>query len=75
MRDVEPKLDVYQFAYKQEYSTDDAILRTLHFISQQLENTKAYARIVFVDFSSAFNRVQIHILLAKLKVMSVNTSK
>ena len=68
------KLDVYQFAYKQECSTDDAILCTLHCISKHLENTKAYARIVFVDFSSAFNTVQIDILLEKLKDMSVNTT-
>ncbi len=42
-------------------------------MSKHLENTKAYARILFVDFSSAFNTVQTHLLLEKLHSMGVST--
>lgn len=46
----------------------------LHFISKHLEETKAYVRILFIDFSSAFNNVQPHLLLQKLKDMNVYTT-
>ncbi len=42
-------------------------------LSKHLENTKAYARILFVDFNSAFNTMQTHLLLEKLHSMGVIT--
>lgn len=72
--EVQPMLDACQFAYKHKRSTEDAILCMLHFISKHLKETKAYVRILFIDFSSAFNTVQPHLLLEKLKDMNVNTT-
>lgn len=39
------------------------LLSTEHLVSKHLENPKAYARLLFVDFSSAFNTQQPHVLL------------
>ncbi len=70
--DIKGQLDPYQFAYKDNRGTDDAVVTITHFILQHLENPKAYARLLFVDFTSAFNMLQPHILLSKLRQMSVN---
>jgi len=44
-----------QFAYQIDRSVDDAATLGLHHISKHLERPGAYARIVFIGFSSAFN--------------------
>ncbi len=72
-KEIQPLLDTCQFAYKQNRGTEDAALSIVHLVSKHLENTKAYARILFVDFSSAFNTVQTHLLLEKLHSMGVST--
>ena len=44
-------------------------------MTQHLDTTRSntYARILFIDFSSAFNTIQPHILLNKLLSMNVNS--
>ncbi len=46
----------------------------LHFILQHLDRSGTYVRILFVDFSSAFNTIIPSILLPKLTQLSVPTS-
>lgn len=70
--EVQHLLDPYQFAYNDGRSTDDALNTTTHFILQHLENPTAYARLMFMDFSSAFNTILPQVLLNKLKQMEVN---
>ncbi len=48
-------LDPLQFAYRSNRSTDDAIALTLHTALSHLENKNTYVRMLFVDYSSAFN--------------------
>ncbi len=48
-------LDPLQFAYRSNRSTDDAIAFTLHTALSHLENKNTYVRMLFVDYSSAFN--------------------
>lgn len=69
---VEPLLDTYQFAYVKNRSTSDAIVTLMHVILKHLEHSVAYARLLLIDFSSAFNSVQLHILLSKLVQAKVN---
>ena len=69
---VQHLLDPYQFAYKDRRSTADALCTTSHLILKHIENTKAYARLLFMDFSSAFNTIVPHFLLEKLQEMHVN---
>lgn len=66
-------LDHFQFAFRQGRGTDDAINSISHLVSKHLEDPKAYACILFVDFSSALNMLQPHMLIQKLKHMNVNS--
>ncbi len=50
-------LDPLQFAYHRNRSTDDAIAFTLHTALSHLENKNTYVRMLFVDYSSAFNTI------------------
>ena len=64
--------DPLQFAYKQNRNTEDAVLTLLHHLYEHLDRQKTYARVLFVDFSSAFNTIQPHLMAKKLLAMSVN---
>ena len=65
--------DPHQFAYKPNRSTDDATLSLLHNAFRHLDNTGSFVRILFVDFSSAFNNtIQPHLLALKLLSLDVN---
>ncbi len=46
----------------------------LHYVLQHLDRPGAYVRILFVDFSSAFNTIIPNLLLLKLTQLSVPTS-
>ena len=69
---VSPTLDPLQFAYRPNRSVEDAVITVLNTTYSQLETTRAYTRILFVDFSSAFNCMQPHILCTKLKELQVD---
>ena len=49
--------DPFQFAYRTNRSVEDAICILLHEIMSHLEKTCSYARILFIDYSSAFNTI------------------
>ena len=67
-----PDLDPYQFAYRANRSTEDAIATTLHSTLQHLEKTGSYARLLFVDYSSAFNTIIPDRLVSKLLDLGVS---
>ncbi len=69
-----PLLDPLQFAYRANRSVDDAVNMGLHYVLQHLDRPRAYVRILFVDFSSAFNTIIPNRLLPKLTQLSVPTS-
>uniref|UniRef100_A0A3B3I122 Reverse transcriptase domain-containing protein n=1 Tax=Oryzias latipes TaxID=8090 RepID=A0A3B3I122_ORYLA len=69
-----PLLDPLQFAYRANRSVDDAINLALHFILQHLDSPGTYARILFVDFSSAFNTILPSLLQEKLLQLNVPDS-
>ena len=64
--------DPLQFAYSKNKSTEDAILTLFHRLYDHLDKPESYATVVFIDFSSAFNTMQPHLLVEKLLAMSVN---
>ena len=64
--------DPLQFAYTPNRNTEDAILTVTHAVLKHLEKPKASARMLFLDFSSAFNTIQPHLLIRKLMVMDTN---
>ncbi len=68
-------LDPLQFAYCPNRSTDDAISSTLHLALTHLENKDSYVRMLFIDFSSAFNTIIPQQLINKLNLLGLNTSQ
>ena len=64
-------LDPLQFAYQAKRGTDDAVSCLLHKLLEHLDTAGNYARILFVDFSSAFNTIQRHIMIQKLQNLDV----
>ena len=49
--------DSFQFAYREKRSTDDAIAINVHEILNHAEKSKTYSRVLFIDYSSAFNTI------------------
>ncbi len=66
-----PLIDKLQFAYLEKRSTEDAINTLLHHTSHHLDKPKTYTRCLFIDYSSAFNTIQPHILLQTLDQYNV----
>ena len=62
--------DKYQFAYRKNRSVEDAISILVHEILKHLESKNAYARVLFIDFSSAFNTIIPMKLIEKLLVLN-----
>ena len=62
-------LEPYQFAYRANRSVEDAVSLFLHSIFQHLEAFDTYARVLFVDYSSAFNTILPSRLYDKLSHM------
>ncbi|KAK3507530.1 hypothetical protein QTP70_028078, partial [Hemibagrus guttatus] len=77
-----PLLDPLQFAYRANRSVDDAVNMGLHFILQHLDKSGTceavrhvrHVRLLFVDFSSAFNTIIPTVLQTKLTQLSVPSS-
>ncbi|KAK2899445.1 hypothetical protein Q8A73_012574 [Channa argus] len=67
-------LDPMQFAYRPNRSTDDAISTTLHLALTHLDSKDSYVRMLFIDFSSAFNTIIPQHLTEKLSILGLNTS-
>ena len=70
--ETEAHQDPLQFAYTANRNTQDAILMLMHNLHNHLDKQNTYARLLFVDFSSAFNTLQPHLLIDKLCKMNVN---
>lgn len=69
---ISNSLDHLQFTYKSKRSTDYATVTLFNTIAKHLQVPTHYARILFIDFTSAFNSMQIHILLQQLIDLGVN---
>ncbi|KAI4871761.1 hypothetical protein NFI96_026787, partial [Prochilodus magdalenae] len=61
------------FTYRPNRSTDDAISTTLHLALTHLDNRDTYVRMLFIDFSSAFNTIIPQHLIGKLILLGLNT--
>ena len=55
-------LDPLPFAYRPDRGVEDATVSLFNSILSPLEGPGSHARLLFVDFSSAFNTIQPHIL-------------
>ena len=68
---VQSQLDPYQFVYRSRRGTDDAVACLLHKLFEHMETAGNYARILLIDFSSAFNTIQRHVMIDKLQKLEV----
>ncbi len=59
-------LDPLQFAYQARRGVEDAPSTLLNMIMKHLDGRKTHVRLLFVDFSSAFNSIQPHVLVNQL---------
>ncbi len=66
LRSTESLLDPMQFAYRPKRGVEDATVTLLHLLIRHLEGKGSLARVLFVDFSSAFNTIQPHVLIGRL---------
>ena len=71
---VKDYIDPLQFAYRKNRSTDDAVLYILENIYSHLEKTGSTVRLMFFDFSSAFNTIRTHLLVQKNLNMKLPSS-
>ncbi|KAL0188435.1 hypothetical protein M9458_015534, partial [Cirrhinus mrigala] len=69
---VSSALDPLQFAYRSGIGVDDAIIYLLHRALSHLEAPGNTVRVMFFDFSSAFNTIQSSLLRGKLEVAGVD---
>ncbi len=68
-------LDPLQFAYRPNRSTDDAISQVLHSSLTHIDSKNGnYVRLLFIDYSSAFNTIVPIKLAVKLTDLGLNSS-
>ncbi|KAI3360806.1 hypothetical protein L3Q82_012879, partial [Scortum barcoo] len=67
-------LDPLQFAYRPNRSTEDAIALTLHTALSHLDQRDTYVRMLFIDYSSAFNTIVPSKLVTKLRDLGLNSA-
>ncbi len=67
-------LDPLQFAYRPNRSTDDVISQVLHSSLTHIDSKNSnYVRLLFIDYSSAFNTIVPTKLAVKLSDLGLNT--
>ncbi len=68
-------LDLLQFAYRPNRSTDDAISHILHSSLTHIDSSNGnYVRLLFIDYSSAFNTIVPIKIVSKLTDLGLNFS-
>ena len=68
------RLDPLQFAYKTKRGVEDATVTLLDLCCRHLDKPRTFIRILMMDFSSAFNTIQSHLLLKRLLDLDVSPS-
>ena len=69
---IHSSTDPLQFAYKANRSTNDACTLMQQCIIDHIEGKATYARVLFLDYSSAFNTIVPSILINRLKEIDVS---
>ncbi len=68
---IDVTVDSHQYAYKKKRSTDDAISSVVHTALTHLECRNSNVRLLFLDFSSAFNTIIPQTLVQKLSSLGL----
>jgi hypothetical protein len=67
-------IDPLQFAYLPNKSTGDTISIALYTALFYLDKRNIFVRMLFIDYSSAFNTIVPYKLITKLRTLGLNTS-
>ena len=73
LNEVKEQLDPLQFAYNAKRNVEDACLLFTNNILKHLAKNCNYARVLSIDFSSAFNTITPHLMVQKLKDLNVKS--
>jgi hypothetical protein len=71
---IPESLDPFQITYRTNRSTGDTISIALHTALSYLDKRNTFVRMLFIDYSSAFNTIVPSKLITKLRVLGLNTS-
>ncbi|XP_034027442.1 fat storage-inducing transmembrane protein 2 [Thalassophryne amazonica] len=71
---VAPHMDTLQFTYQPNFSVDDALIYMLHRAYSYLDTPDASVRLMFFEFTSAFNTIRSVLLGEKMRRMEVEDS-
>ncbi|XP_024908561.1 uncharacterized protein LOC112486372 isoform X2 [Cynoglossus semilaevis] len=66
--------DPHKYAYRNKKSTEDAISSVVHTTLTHLEEKDSYVRLLFVDFTSAFNTIRLQSLIQKLNILGLRST-
>ena len=66
LMNTQSDLDPFQFAYRPYRGVEDATVSLMNLLLKHLEGKGAHAQLLFIDFSSAFNTIQPHVLIERL---------
>ena len=69
---IQPHADPLQFPFKRDRGTDDATLTLLYHAFTHLDHKGSFVRTLFIDFFSAFDTIQLHVLAHKLTQAGVS---
>lgn len=70
-REISVSSDPLQFAYRKNRSVEDAISVALNFVYEHLDTGNANVRMLFIDYSSAFNTIIPSNLVHKLRCLGL----
>ncbi len=71
-KEIDFSIDPHQYAYKRNRCTADAISYVVHMALNHLENRDSHVRLLFLDFSSAFNTIIPQTLVHKLEALGLS---
>lgn len=66
LKKTESDFDPLQFAYRPHRGVEDATVTLMNMLFKHPEGNGTHAQLLFIDVSSAFNTVQLHILTERL---------
>lgn len=67
-------VDPYQYAYRGNCSTADAMSYVVHLALTHLKNRDSYVRLLLLDFSSSYNTIIQQTLVNKLAMLGLSLS-
>ena len=71
---ISTTVDPHQYAYRKNRSTEDAISSVVHTALTHIEKKDSYVRLLFVDFTSAFNTIRPQTLTQKLISLGLSST-